>query len=124
MDNSKRQYDKIIIRDIIASCIIGILDEEKKTKQELKIGITLFANLTEACISDCLEKTINYEVLSLNIIDSVNKSSFNLIEASAQHIAQICLKNPQIHAVKVTVEKTRKFAFASGVFVEIFRKRD
>ncbi len=123
MRNFKGQYDKIIIRDIVVSCIVGVGEEEKRQKQDIKISVTLFADIKDACNNDNLKQTIDYEKLSLNIINSISISSFNLIEKVAEHTTQICLENSLVQAVKVKVEKTRNFTFANSVCVEIFRKR-
>jgi FolB domain-containing protein len=53
----------------------------------------------------------------------VEKSSFYLIEALAQAIADICLEWEQVKAATVTVDKPGALRFAKSVAVEITRRR-
>ena len=51
-------------------------------------------------------QTINYAELYQQIIQEVETTSFNLIEALAGHLAEMILKNYHVKQVKVKVEKS------------------
>jgi FolB domain-containing protein len=116
-------FDKIYISDILLRCIIGINDWERTQKQDVLINITLYADLSRPCETDRIEDTVNYKEIKRQIIAMVENSNFNLIECLAGSIAQICLANTPIKAVRVRVDKPGALRFAKSVGVEIFRKQ-
>lgn len=115
--------DRIVIRDLRLRCIIGVEPWERKTLQEVEIQITLDTRLRKAGKSDDLAKTINYRTLTKQIIALVEGSAFQLVEALAQAIADLCLKERRVRGVKVRVEKPGALRFARTVGVVIRRTR-
>jgi FolB domain-containing protein len=116
--------DKILIKDLTARCIIGVNAEERREKQEVVINLSIFADLRKAGKSDKFEEAVDYRSIKKRLISEVENSSFYLIEALAQRVAEICLENPAIFQVQVTVEKPSALRFARSVGVEITRKRE
>lgn len=124
MIDSLKGRDRIHIRDLELRCIIGVFDEERREVQDVRINITLFADLGEACRSDALADSVDYKELKNEIIDQVEGSSFLLIERLAQAIAELCLGHPRVEAVRVVVDKPGALRFARSVAVEIERHKD
>ncbi|NLH17447.1 MAG: dihydroneopterin aldolase [Phycisphaerae bacterium] len=118
-----KPFDQIHIRDLQFRCIIGIDDIERKDKQDIVVNLTLEADLRKACESDQIVDTVDYKILKQQIVAMGEKSSFSLIETLAQRIADICLAHPQVHRVRVLVEKPAALRFARTVGVEIERDR-
>ena len=118
-----RGLDKLHIRDLMLRCIIGLNDWEREKKQDILINITLHADLTTACQSDRIEDTVDYKAIKQKVVDMVESSSYMLVERLAQKIADICLENPKVQRVKVTIDKTGALRFARSVGVEIIRER-
>ena len=121
MIEKRKDYDKIHIRDLLVSCIIGINKEERVKKQDIIINIILYFDLKKACQSDRIEDSVDYEVIIKNVISLVKGSSFFLIEKLAEEIAQICLKNTKVIWVEVTVDKPKALQSSRFVGVEITR---
>lgn len=115
--------DKIHIRDLQARCIVGINDWEREKKQDVVINLTLWADLKKACVGDSIDDTVNYKPLKNRIVEMVEASRFNLIERMAEEIAEICLTDPLVERVDVTVDKSGALRFARSVAVEITRAR-
>lgn len=113
--------DRIIIKDLLARCIIGISEEERREKQDIIINLVISADLREAGRSDRFEDTLDYRAIKKRIVSEVEGSQYHLIEALAERIADICLEDPKVHEVRVTVEKPAALRFAKGVGVEITR---
>jgi FolB domain-containing protein len=118
-----RRLDKLHIRDLMLRCIIGLNDWEREKKQDVLINIVLYADLSIACQSDRIEDTVDYKAIKQKVVDMVESSSYMLVERLAQKIADICLENPRIQRVKVTIDKTGALRFARSVGVEIMRER-
>lgn len=115
--------DRILIRDLSARCIVGVNEDERREKQDVTINLIVFADLSKAGRSDRMEDTVDYRALKKRILDMVEKSDFFLVEALAQAVADICLDDSRISAVRVQVEKPSALRFARSVGVQITRKR-
>ena len=111
--------DHIFIKDLLARCILGVTDEERREKQDMVINITLIADLRPAGKSDRFEDAIDYRAIKKRILSEVEASHYYLVEALAEHIAEICLAAPGVQQVQVTVEKPSALRFARSVGVEI-----
>lgn len=118
------QADRIHIRDLMCRCIVGIYPDERREKQDVIINITLWADYRAACRSDDIADTVDYKAIKKQVIRMVEDSSFQLIERLAEEIAGICLANPRVEKVAVSVDKPRALRFARSVAVEIVRARE
>lgn len=115
--------DKIHIKDINLSCIIGTFEHERREKQEVNIDVTLHADLHKAGITDDLKKTVDYKAVEQKIMGMVENSSRHLIEALAEDIAGACLEFDLVEKVDVIVEKPGASMYARTVAVEISREK-
>ena len=118
------QADRIHIRDLMCRCIVGIYPDERREKQDVIINITLWADYRAACRSDDIADTVDYKAIKKQVIRMVEDSSFQLIERLAEEIAGICLANPRVEKVAVSVDKPGALSFARSVAVEIVRARE
>jgi FolB domain-containing protein len=115
--------DKILIKDILVRCIIGVNDSERREKQDVIINIALSIDLRKAGETDDFRDTIDYRSVKKRIVEMVEGSQFFLLEALAHSIADICMEHPMAQQVNVTVEKPGALRFARSVGVEITRER-
>lgn len=116
--------DKLQIRDLRLSCVLGILGQERKRRQDVLINLTLYTDLREACLSDRIEDTVNYSEIEEQISELVEGSSFFLIERLAESIAGVCLAHRQVVRVDLRLEKPRALRFARSAGIEISRSRE
>ena len=115
--------DKIFIRKLEVSCIIGTQPKERVAKQMVSISIVLLCDLERAGKSDCIEDTIDYKILKDRIVAEIRNSNFFLIERMAAHISEICLESELVCEVTVTVDKYGALTGARSVAVEVIRNR-
>ncbi len=113
--------DRIHIRDLLARCIVGIYPEERENLQEVHLNITMHADLRAAGASDNINDTVNYKDIKKRLLTMVEQSNFFLIERIAEESARICLEDPRVKRVDVTVDKPGALRFARSVAVEITR---
>jgi dihydroneopterin aldolase/D-erythro-7,8-dihydroneopterin triphosphate epimerase len=116
--------DKIIISDLMIRCVIGVHDWERKDKQDVLFNIELEADLHPAGASDDFEDAVDYRAITKTVIELVQSSSFYLVEALAERIAEICLEDPRVQRAKVRVEKPGALRFARSVGVEVDRRQE
>lgn len=113
--------DKIIIRDLLVRCIVGLNEDERRDKQDVIINAVLYTDLSVAGKSDRFEDTVDYRALKKNIYRAVGESEWFLIEALAEMVAGLCLVPDAVQKVTVTVDKPGALRFAKSVAVEITR---
>lgn len=115
--------DRMYIRDLVLTCIIGTRPRERTHKQNVTLNLMLECDLGPAGKSDAIADTVNYKHLKEAIVELVENSSFYLIERLADRVAALCLGQEKVHAVTVTVDKTNALTRARSAAVEIRRTR-
>ncbi len=115
--------DRICICDLLARCILGINDSERRDKQDVLINLAIYADMRKAGKSDRIEDTVDYRALKKRVLAMAEGSQFFLEEALAEAIAGLCLDQPKVMRVDVRVEKPNALRFARSVAVEISRSR-
>ncbi len=115
--------DRILITDLLARCIIGVRDEERRDRQDVLINLSLSVDLRRAGASDRIEDSVDYRALNKQILHMAESSQFRLVEALAQAVADICLGHPSVQEATVRIEKPGALRFARSVGVEIVRQR-
>src|SRR5688572_32611008 len=97
--------DRIEIRGLRARGRHGVFEEERRHGQPFVVDVTLERDLSGPAASDALGETVDYGTLSQQISQAVTSTRFDLIEALAGHIADLCLTDPSVDAVEVRVAK-------------------
>ena len=97
--------DQIHIRQLKLNAVIGVYPRERKAPQAVIVDLALHADLQAAGRSDQLADTLDYAALVARVRKAVARSRFRLLEALAEHIAGVCLREGRIAAVDVTVAK-------------------
>ena len=115
--------DRILIKDLMLRCVIGLGEEEGREKQDVLINLILCADLRTAAASDSIKDAVDYSALKKRIITLVEGSQYHLAETLADRIASLCLEEAAVQQVQVTVEKPTALRFAHSVGVEIIRSR-
>lgn len=115
--------DKIFIRDLALRCIIGIYPEERREKQDIVINLEMQCDLRKAGRSDDLNDTVDYKQIKKAVLELVEGSKFQLIEALAERIADLALADEKVHGVVVTIDKPGALRFAKSSAVSIVRSR-
>ncbi len=116
--------DTIFVRDLSLRCIIGINADERRERQDVVINIAMRCDLRKASETDDINDAVDYKVIKKKVIRVVENSSFFLIEKLAGEIADVCLSDPRVEEVKVTVDKPGALRFTRSVAVQLCRRRD
>lgn len=117
-------HDKIFINDLTLSCIIGVFDFEREIKQNVIINIALHLDLSKAGKTDDINDTVSYHDIVLEVTKKVEGTKFHLLEALAEVVAEICLKDKRVQHAHVKIEKPKAIPNAKSSAVEIVRKND
>ncbi len=116
--------DALLIEDLLVRCILGISAEERREKQDVIVSITLYTDTRSAGQSDRFEDALDYRAVKKAVYAMVEASDFQLVEALAEAIAELCLQHSGVDSVEVTVMKPSALRFARNVGVRILRGRD
>ena len=115
--------DRIEIKDLLLRTIIGINHDERRDRQDVMVSLVLHTDLRAAGMSDDLQDTLDYRALTKRVIGLVESSQFYLIERLASAVAQLCLEEPRVERVTVTIEKPGALRFTRSVGVTLERGR-
>jgi len=113
--------DKIFIRELKLSCIIGCYPEERNSRQEVLVNLEMQCDLRPAGRSDDLNDTVDYFAIKESIVQLAEESRFHLIESLAEHMAELALADDKVQQVVVTIDKPGALPLAKSSAVEITR---
>jgi D-erythro-7,8-dihydroneopterin triphosphate epimerase len=115
--------DTLTIKDLLVRTVIGVSEEERRDKQDVLISITIFTDTAVPGKTDNLADAVNYRTITKKVLALAEHSSFHLVERFAEEIAALCLAEPRVEGVRVTVEKPGALRFARSVCATIERGR-
>lgn len=98
--------DRIELRGLRVTTIIGVLDHERVTPQDVECDIDLDVDITAAATSDDVNETTNYAVVLDAVTATLVDGAFFLLETAATRIAQRILEDHDgVRGVTVAVRK-------------------
>lgn len=83
----------------------GVLEQEKQHGQDFIVDVVLRLDTRDAGVSDRLIDTADYGALAQRLSDVVAGEGYDLLEALASRLADVCLAHPRVFEVEVTVHK-------------------
>ena len=105
MQYQQAHMDIIFLRDFRLDLIIGIYEWERKVPQTIQIDLEIGLPSSRAGASDKVEDTIDYGMVVQRIRESLQEHHFSLVEALAEHIAQLIQQGFNAPWVKISVTK-------------------
>ncbi len=115
--------DSVYIRNLNVSALIGTLPKERRFRQNLILNIVFRYDASKAAETDDLFCAVDYSKMERDIIQTVETSSFFLMEALANRIVNVCLADARVEYVKVTIDKPAAAMRASSIAFEMERTR-
>ena len=113
----------IKIKNLRLRTIIGIYDWERLEKQDVIISAEFEFDGKAASSSDKIEDTIDYKRINKRIIETVESSSFFLIEKLAQTVLNIIMEDKKVKRAKVEVDKPGALRFTDSVSVTVISEK-
>ncbi len=113
--------DTIFISDLRVDTIIGVNEWERKTRQTISIDLELACDCGKAAVSDSIEDTLNYKLVSKRVSAFVQESQFQLVETLAERIGQLLKDEFGVAWLRVRVNKQGALSAARDVGVIIER---
>ena len=115
--------DTIFISELKVKTKLGVPTWERMLAQTIILDIEIGYDLSKACKSDAIADTIDYGAVVARIRETLAEHSFQLVEALAEHICQLILKEFKAESVKVKVAKPAILPGLKALGVVIERKK-
>ncbi|KWW98888.1 dihydroneopterin aldolase [Carbonactinospora thermoautotrophica] len=97
--------DRVALRGLRGRGYHGVFDRERQEGQTFIVDVVLGMDTRKAAMSDDLADTADYGAIARRVVEVVEGEPVNLIETLAQRIADVCLAEPVVEEVEVTVHK-------------------
>ncbi len=113
--------DRVFIEDLRIQTVIGIFDWEREITQTVSLDLQMAFDISPAGASDDIVDTLDYKSVSKRLIQFVEGSEFQLVEALAEHCARIVLDEFPVIWLRLKLSKPGAVRGSSAVGVIIER---
>ena len=113
--------DRVFIEDLRIQTVIGVFDWEREITQTISLDLQMDFDISRAAKSDNIADTLDYKSVSKRLIQFVESSEFQLVEALAEHCAQIVLDEFPVNWLRLKLSKPGAVRGSSAVGVIIER---
>lgn len=97
--------DIIFLSEVSAETRLGVPEWERMTPQTIILDIEIAMPHSRACQTDAIDDTIDYSRVVKRIRQTLEEHSFQLVEALAEHVCQLILREFSAPWVKISVGK-------------------
>lgn len=112
---------RICVRDLVASCHIGVHDYEKQAPQRVRINAEL---LVDGRVGrDEFRQVVNYETIVDGIRALTQGRHINLVETLGDWILDLCFVDDRVAAAQVRIEKLDVYPEAESIGIVMKRRR-
>ena len=115
--------DIIFLEQVKVETKLGVPEWERMVAQTVLLDIEIGYDLSKSCKSDAIADTIDYGAVVSRIRETLAEHRFQLVEALAEHVAQLILKEFKAESVKVKVAKPTILAGLKALGVVIERSK-
>ena len=115
--------DRVEIDDLRVNCIIGVHPWERRSPQEVRISLSMAADVSPAASSGSLVDTIDYADLAAAAEAEAQRGRYRLLESLAEALAGLCLQRSGVREARVQVRKPAAIRAARSAVVEVVRRR-
>jgi D-erythro-7,8-dihydroneopterin triphosphate epimerase len=112
---AERSTASIHVKNLRLRTLIGFNPEEKIKRQDVIINIEIDYRLSPAVLNDDVSQALNYKSITKRVIESVENSSFLLLEKLVSETLGICSEHPSVERARVTIDKPHALRFADSV---------
>src|SRR3974390_3265568 len=111
---------RIAIVDLEVHYCVGVTDEERAKPQRLLLTVDMNLDFSSAAISDRVEKTINYQSVTDDLLTFGEGRNWKLMEKLVTNIADAILAKYRPQAVTV---EAKKFVIPQARYVAVSATR-
>ncbi|WNV76240.1 dihydroneopterin aldolase [Geodermatophilus sp. DSM 44513] len=97
--------DRIALRGLVGHAFHGVYEAERRLGQTFRADAVLELDTAPAAAGDDLARTVDYAELARALHGVLTGEPVDLLETLAQRLADVCLADPLVDAVEITVHK-------------------
>jgi dihydroneopterin aldolase len=97
--------DQVALRGLRVRGRHGVYAHERRDGQDFVVDAVLGLDTRPAAATDDLSRTVDYGALAGQLAAVVGGEPVRLIETLADRLAQVCLADPAVQEVEITVHK-------------------
>ena len=116
--------DIIFLQELKVKTLIGIYPWERDAEQIIQLDLEIALPHNRACQTDNFEDALDYSLIVQRINETLSQKHFSLLEALAEHIAQIVLVEFGSPWTRISVAKLGAIRGVKKLGVCIERKRE
>lgn len=112
---------RVLVRDLVLFCEIGVLRHERGARQRVRINLDLAVREDGVPIADDLRNVVCYDEIVSGIRRLAEAGHVHLVETLAERIGEMVLADARIRRALVRVEKLDVYPDVASVGIEIER---
>jgi dihydroneopterin aldolase len=112
---------RVLVRDLVTKCSIGVHAHEELAKQRIRLNLELDVAEDTEPLGDRIEHVVCYDEIIGGIRRIIDEGHVRLIETLAERIAQSCLGDARVRRVRVRLEKLDVYDDVEAVGIAIER---
>jgi 7,8-dihydroneopterin aldolase/epimerase/oxygenase len=116
--------DIIFLHELKVKTLIGIYPWERSVAQIIQLDLEIALPTSRACQTDNFEDALDYAVIVQRIKETLSQKHFSLLEALAEHIAQIIMTEFGSPWTRISVAKLSAIPGVKKLGVCIERRRE
>ncbi|WP_144393644.1 dihydroneopterin triphosphate 2'-epimerase [Pleionea sediminis] len=114
---------KIHVQNLRLRTLIGFNPEELTKPQDVVINASIEFDAAQASMSDNEKDTLDYKVITKQMIEHVENNQFRLLEKLTADLVAIVMSHPKVSATQITVDKPHALRFSDSVSVTLNASR-
>lgn len=118
---NQKKSDIVYIRDLRIETIIGIFEWEREVKQIVSLDLEMATDIRAAAASDDIKDALDYKAISKRLIQFIEQSQFQLIEALAEAVVNIVQTEFHVGWLRLRISKPGALRGAQDVGLLIER---
>jgi 7,8-dihydroneopterin aldolase/epimerase/oxygenase len=116
--------DIIFLHELKVKTLIGIYPWERSVAQIIQLDLEIALPTSRACQTDNFEDALDYALIVQRIKETLSQKHFSLLEALAEHIAQIIMAEFGSPWTRISVAKLSAIPGVKKLGVCIERRRE
>lgn len=107
------------IKNLLLRSYVGFNPHEIGKRQDVMLNITIHYQSGHEEHSDKPEDALDYRTITKELIEKVENSRFNLLEALARMVLDTIMNNERVQSAEVEIDKPHALRFSESVSVTL-----
>jgi 7,8-dihydroneopterin aldolase/epimerase/oxygenase len=111
--------DRVSLRDLRVSAVIGVYDWEREIEQTLTFAVDMTVDVARAAASDDVADAVDYSAVAATVTRVVADGKFRLIETAVERVAERILADYPVAWARVEVAKPIAADGGTGAYTAV-----